>query len=77
MVFSTVVTLPLLGCVVLLWLGWDELGIKGILTCLLICAALLLGCILLGVSLYVFIALLSFFDVVLLLVIFGHDIQIK
>ena len=77
MVFSTVVTIPLISCVVLMWLGWDELGVKGILPCLLICTGLLFGCAFLRIPLYVCIALLSFLDVVLLLIIFGHDIQIK
>ena len=68
---------PLIVFVVLLCLGWDELGLKGVLICLLVCAGMALGCAGLNVSGYVFVALLALFDVVLLLIIFGHDIQIK
>jgi len=69
--------LPLIFFVVLLWLGREELGLKGSGLCLLICAALLLGCVFLNISAYVFIALLALFDVVLILVIFGGNIQIR
>jgi hypothetical protein len=69
--------LPLLFFVVLLWLGRDELGVKGIFTCLLICIGLVSGCALLSISPYVLIALLALFDVILVLVVFGHDIRIR
>ena len=42
--------LPLLCFTVLMWLGREEFGFKGILLCLGICAALLMGCALLNIS---------------------------
>lgn len=69
---------PFLFFVALLWLGRDdELGVKGIFTCLLICIGLVSGCAILSISPYVLIALLALFDVILVLVVFGHDIRIR
>ena len=69
--------LPLLFFVVLLWLDRDELGVKGIPTCLGVCVGLVSGCAILNISPYVLIALLALIDVVLVLVIFGRDIRIR
>ena len=69
--------LPLIIFVVVMWLGREELGLKGLLTCLSICAGLVLGCAYLNVSPYTFIALLALLDVILVLTIFGGDIHIR
>jgi hypothetical protein len=68
---------PLLVFMILLWLGREDLGLKGILTCLLICVVLLLGSAFLHISPYVFIALLALFDITLILILFGGDIRIR
>lgn len=69
--------IPLIVFVVLMWLGREELGFKGILICLLICVGLLFGCALLNISPYTFTALLALLDIILLLTIFGGDIYIR
>jgi hypothetical protein len=68
---------PLICLVVLLWLGREELGGKGILLCLLSCIVLLIGRALFDIPPYVFVALLALMDVVLILVIFGGNIRIR
>mgnify|MGYP001407076071 CR=1 FL=1 len=69
--------LPLVIFALLLWLGRENLEIRGILVCLLIFAAIVLTCVFLSVSPYVFTALLALMDVVLVLIIFGSDIPIR
>jgi hypothetical protein len=62
---------------ILIFLGREELGFKGILISIAIWAILLLGAILIaGVSPYFFIAANALLDVVLLIIIFGGDIDI-
>ena len=61
----------------LIYLGREELGFKGVGLCILIWLALLAGCIFLGYWPYVFIALQALFDIILLLVIFHDDITIR
>lgn len=62
---------------VLVYLGRDELGLKGAGLCVLIWLALLAGCVVLAISPYVFVALQALFDIILLLVIFHGDITIR
>lgn len=69
--------LPLAIFALLLWLGCENLEIRGILICLLIFTATALTCVFLSVSPHVFTALLALMDVVLILIIFGGDIQIR
>ena len=69
--------LPLLFFVVLLWLDRDELGVKGIPTCLGVCVGLVAGCAILSIAPHLLVALLALIDVVLVLVIFGHVIRIR
>jgi len=49
--------IPILLLLILLYVARNELGLKGILLCLLISVALFFGCALLGLSRYCFITL--------------------
>ncbi len=55
----------------------EELGWKGFALCVILWASLLAACLFLAASLYLFVALQSLFDIILLLVLFGHDIRIR
>lgn len=68
---------PLLAFWAILWVAREELGFKGVVFCLLLSAVLFAACLILGISLYVFIALQALFDIILFLVLFGHDIRIR
>ena len=68
---------PFLMFWVLLFVGRQELQIKGIAICIAIWAALLTGCILIGLSPLWFLAAMSFLDIGLILYIFGGDISIR
>lgn len=68
---------PFLMFWVILFIGREELGFRGVAFCVLLWAALLAACVFLGMSPYTFVALQSLFDIILILVIFGHDIQIR
>ena len=69
--------IPLLLFWILLFLGREELGFKGIIICIVIWLGLLLGtCLTTGVFLYFFVAGNALFDIMLLLIIFGGDINI-
>jgi len=61
---------------VLIYLGRDELGFKGVIVNISIWLGLLLACMFSGLSSYIFIAVQSLLDIVLLLIIFGGDINI-
>jgi hypothetical protein len=69
--------IPILLFLILLYVAGDELGLRGILLCLTISATLLFGCAVLALSPYFFITLQAFMDIILILVIFGHDIRIR
>ena len=68
---------PLIVFAVLLWVGREDLGIKGISLCLLISIALVFGCGLLNLSPYISIALLALLDIVLILILLRGDIRIR
>ncbi len=61
---------------VLLYIGREELGCKGIAVSLATWLGLLVGCGLLGFHGHVFTAMQALLDIVLLLIIFGGDINI-
>jgi hypothetical protein len=62
---------------ILIFLGREELGPKGIIISIVIWMILLLGAIFVGgVSPYLFIAANALLDIVLLIIIFGRDINI-
>ena len=61
----------------LIYLGRDELGLRGAAICMLIWLALLAGCFFLNGLFYVFLALQALFDAILLIVLFGRDIRIR
>jgi hypothetical protein len=63
--------------VVLLVVGREELGLKGVGLCLLIVAGMIGCCSYCRVSSYLLITLMALMDIVLLLVIFGSDIRIR
>ncbi len=72
-----VMGLPFLFFWIIILLGRDELGYRGFSFCALLWVALLVVCVLLGISPYVFVALQALIDIVLLLVIFSRDINIR
>ncbi len=59
-----------------MYLGRDELGLRGIFISILIWAGLLLVCMHPALPAYSFIAVQAVFDIVLLLIIYGGDISI-
>ena len=61
---------------ILLYLGREELGIKGILIFIGIWAALFIGLPALGLSSYFFIVAQVLIDIILVIVVFGGDIKI-
>jgi len=62
---------------VLIFLGREELGIKGGLIAVAIWAGLLIGFFALCISPYLFVSAQAIVDVVLILIIFGGDIKIR
>jgi len=62
---------------ILIFLAREELGLKGSLICIAIWAVFLICFIVIGISPYIFIALQSLFDIILLLMFFGGDIRIR
>ncbi len=69
--------LPFLVFWVLIFLGRDELGLKGAVISIAIWLTLVLACALTGISSYIFVAIQALIDVVLLITIFGGDIRIR
>ena len=69
--------LPFIMFWVLIYLGRDDLGLKGVLICIAIWAVLLAGFIMLNISPYIFVGVQSLMDIVLTLKIFGGDITIR
>ena len=61
---------------ILLYLGREELGIKGILIFIGIWAALFIGLPALGLSSYFFIVAQVLIDIILVIVVFGGDIKL-
>jgi len=69
--------IPLLLFWILLFLGREELGFKGIIICIVVWLGLLLGaCLTAGMLPYFFIAGNALLDIVLLIIIFGGDVNI-
>ena len=69
--------IPLLLFWILIFLGREELGFKGIVISIVIWLGLLLGtCLTAGMTPYFFIAGNALLDIVLLIIIFGGDIDI-
>ncbi len=68
--------LPFIMFWVLVYLGRDSLGPRGVLICIAIWAVLLAGFMMLDVSAYIFVGLQSLMDIVLILKLFGGDITI-
>jgi len=68
---------PFLLFWILIFIGRDELGLKGAAISIAIWLALLLGCSLTGLSPYIFVAMQALIDIVLLIIIFGKDIRIR
>jgi len=62
---------------VLIFLGREELGIKGGLIAVAIWAGLLIGFFALRISPYLFVSAQAIVDVVLIFIIFGGDIKIR
>ena len=60
---------------VIIIVGREELGLKGVITSIGIWFALLFGCWMLGLSMYQFTALQLLLDIVLVLIIFGGDVK--
>ena len=69
--------IPFVAFWVLIFFGWDDLGLKGVLFCIALWGVLLLGFTMTGLSPSVFVAAQALIDVVLILVIFGGDIRIR
>ncbi len=69
--------IPFLLFWLLIFLGREELGLKGGLIALAIWAGLLIGFFALSISPYIFVAAQAILDVVLILIIFGGDIKIR
>jgi len=74
MVILTSLT-PLIVFWVLLYLGREELGLKGLIISILIWLGLLVGSSFLGIP-YVFVSAEALLDVVLLFIIFGGNMNI-
>lgn len=72
-----VMALPFLVFWVIVFVGREGLGFKGFAFCVLLWAGLLAACMFLGFSPYTFVFLQALFDIVLILVVFGHDIRIR
>ena len=66
---------PLIAFWVLLYLGREELGLKGVIIFVLIWLGLLIGSSFLGIP-YVFVSAEALLDIVLLLIIFGGNMNI-
>ena len=69
--------IPFIVFWILLFLGRSDLGAKGILFCVALWVGLLAGFIYLNIPGYYFTAAQALIDVVLILIIFKGDIQIR
>ena len=74
---TVLMILPFLFFWVLVLIGREELGLKGMATSVLIWLVLLLGCLASGLSVYYFVAAQGVLDMILLLIMFGGDIRIR
>ena len=61
----------------LIVLGWDELGLKGVLSCVAVWAALVVAVMYLGLPPVLFVVAQVLLDIVLILVILGRDVRIR
>ena len=69
--------LPFLAFWILIFIGRSELGFKGIIFCIVLWVGLLLGLMKLNLPSYLFVAVQSLVDAVLIIIIFGGDIRIR
>lgn len=69
--------IPFLVFWVLVYLGRGELGRRGVVLSILIWLGLLIGFMYAGFSPYLFVIAQALLDIVLILVVFGGDIQIR
>ncbi|MEN6450778.1 MAG: hypothetical protein ABFC96_09820 [Thermoguttaceae bacterium] len=69
--------LPFLIFWVLIFLGREELELRGIAIAVAVWLGLLVGFMVAGISPYLFVSAQAVLDVVLLLTIFGSDIKIR
>ena len=69
--------MPFLVFWVIVFIGREDLGFGGFAFCILLWTGLFAACLFLGFSPYVFVFLQAVYDIVLILVVFGHDIQIR
>lgn len=70
-------SIPMIAFWILMFLGRNELGWKGVVFCVLLWLGLLLALHFFGVSSYVFIGVQAILDAILIIVIFGGDITIR
>ena len=68
---------PFVAFWILIFLGREDLGLKGILAFVVIWAGLMAGFMYLSVPSYYFAAAQAFLDIILVLLIFGRDIRIR
>ena len=69
--------IPFLGFWILVYIGRDELGLKGAILCIVLWIGLLVGSVSLSLPSYYFTAAQALFDAILIIVIFGGDIRIR
>jgi len=62
---------------VLIFIGRSELGFKGVAFFIALWLCLLIGCMILHLPSYCFVAAQALMDVVLIIIIFGGDIRIR
>lgn len=78
MLTQTIILLvPTIMFFVLLLLGREEVGIKWALILIAVLAALLAGTFLFGLSIFIFVSVLALIDIILLLCVFGGDINLS
>jgi len=69
--------IPFLVFWVLIFLGYEDLGMKGVGIAVLVWSVLLVACVGSGLSPYYFVAIQSAIDIVLVLIVFGGDITLR
>ncbi len=69
--------IPFAAFWVLIFMGRGELGLKGVLFCVALWIALLVGCVTLDIASYWFVAAQALIDAILIVVVFGGDIRIR
>ena len=68
---------PFLAFWILIFLGRDELGLKGVLWFSAIWAGLLAGFMYVNIPSYWFVAVQAFLDIILIVLIVGRDVRIR